>query len=164
MTIPKKEPPGDLPGGNGKPFYGYAGSRHLELPREAFASLILGLAGSTAAQQFGTSRGRTGGRPCTLRNESPVTQVSRFGSLLASTHDSQSGAASPLHPARSPAIVKFGPSRNPSALETKVGETFGIPSDQPGKLPFSSPPRRATVSRSPTWPACPLPGTLPHSI
>src|SRR5271157_5743867 len=26
---------------------------------------------------------------------------------------------------------------------------------QPGKLPFSSPPRRATVSRSPTWPACP---------
>src|SRR5271157_3924250 len=27
--------------------------------------------------------------------------------------------------------------------------------DQPGKLPFSSPPRRATVSRSPTWPACP---------
>ena len=28
--------------------------------------------------------------------------------------------------------------------------------NQPGKLPFSSPPRRATVSRSPAWPACPL--------
>jgi|GEM_PF-2817196 len=41
----KRKTPKDHPGGNGKPFFGYAGSRQLDLPWEAFPYLTLGLAG-----------------------------------------------------------------------------------------------------------------------
>jgi len=89
-----------------------------------------------------------------LRDESHDHRVSRFGSLLGGTQESHTSAWSisssgPKSRALSSALCEIRPPWRPCGRD--IRHTL----NQPGKLPFSSPPRRATVSRSPTWPACP---------
>ena len=90
-----------------------------------------------------------------LRDESHDHRVSRFGSLLDGTQESHASAWSisssgPKSRALCSALCEIRPPWRPCGRD--IRHTL----NQPGKLPFSSPPRRATVSRSPTWPACPL--------
>ena len=90
-----------------------------------------------------------------LRDEGHDHRVSRFGSLLGGAQESHASAWSisssgPKSRALSSALCEIRPPWRP------CGRNIRHTLNQPGKLPFSSPPRRATVSRSPTWPACPL--------
>jgi len=89
-----------------------------------------------------------------LRDESHDHRVSRFGSLLDGTQESRASAwnissSGPKSRALCSALCEIRPPWRPCGRD--IRHTL----NQPGKLPFSSPPRRATVSRSPTWPACP---------
>ncbi len=89
-----------------------------------------------------------------LRDESHDHRVSRFGSLLDGAQESHASAWSisssgPKSRALCSALCEIRPPWRPCGRD--IRHTL----NQPGKLPFSSPPRRATVSRSLTWPACP---------
>ena len=59
--------------------------------------------------------------------------------------------------------VSFDSSIEPSILKTGGRAVRHCPF-RPGDLPFSSPPRRAAVSRCPPGPVRPLTGTLPRSL
>ena len=89
-----------------------------------------------------------------LRDEGHDHRVSRFGSLLDGAQESRASAWSisssgPKSRALCSALCEIRPPWRPCGRD--IRHTL----NQPGKLPFSSPPRRATVSRSPTWPAYP---------
>ena len=134
-------------GGNGKPFFGgYAGSRQLGRPFKAPQPVTLGLSGFGGASirfqpMVGWKKTMT---PCDVR--ACIAVFRGLGDWSRRSRICPSPGAS-LHPARSSrrCVRLFAESVHPS---DHVGETFGIPFNQPDD-PFSSPPRRATVSRCP---------------
>ena len=80
-----------------------------------------------------------------LRDESHDHRVSRFGSLLGGTQESHTSAWSisssgPKSRALRSALCEIRPPWRPCGRD--IRHTL----NQPGKLPFSSPPRRVTVS------------------
>jgi hypothetical protein len=83
-----------------------------------------------------------------LTREVRHSRVSRSGRFTGGAQESINRSEHLFIQLEGPGVA-FGPLLLPSALFDHVGVRHTL--DQSGGLPFSSPPRRVTVSRSPGW-------------
>ena len=154
FRVTEKRNPQGPPWGKRKAVFSVCRVKTVGSTEETFPLLTLGLARLRRRIDPSPVEERLEADLNALRDESHDHRVSRFGSLLGGTQESHTSAWSisssgPKSRALSSALCEIRPPWRPCGRD--IRHTL----NQPGKLPFSSPPRRATVSRSPTWPACP---------